>query len=434
MKKLAVVIIALLAVLVATSAFAAGSKLPKGKTIMVVVTETHITHWVPDPAAETEIIKTLVDHGYIVVDQEQFGINLYNDIARKLNEGDDDGALKLAMKAGAKVLIKGQAFSEWAGREESGMISCRARVETRAVQTADAKILAAADAVAGAIDMTEDIAGKLALKKAGQDVAEQYLGLREPNLPPPPNGDSRPIILIGTFTNRTNQWGSELPDLMRDYMTTAAYKTGKVRVVERSQLEQLTDEQKRGISGQVDNQTAASIGKLLGAGYVIIGSISQYHQDEGAVIKVPGLPVGVGSSSAKVAMDLRIVSTETAEVAGVASVDSTKTGVALGGGMLGDIFTLGGKKDTSALGRATRDCVDKAISKILEDVCIMACPSCGKQISASAKTCPYCGAKIECNQIWVCPECGYVGKPGEVYCPNHDKQVKLVSQKETKRN
>ena len=38
--------------------------------IMVVIPEWHISHWIPDPAAETAIIGALVDAGYRVVDQK----------------------------------------------------------------------------------------------------------------------------------------------------------------------------------------------------------------------------------------------------------------------------------------------------------------------------------------------------------------------------
>jgi len=44
------------------------------------------------------------------------------------------------------------------------------------------------------------------------------------------------------------------------------------RVVEREQIQKLTDEQNLGASGRVDPQTAAKVGKLVGAKYAVTGS------------------------------------------------------------------------------------------------------------------------------------------------------------------
>ncbi len=47
---------------------------------------------------------------------------------------------------------------------------------------------------------------------------------------------------------------------------------GTVRVVERERLQAVLDEQKLGQSGKIDRRTAARIGKLLGARYLVLGS------------------------------------------------------------------------------------------------------------------------------------------------------------------
>src|SRR5947209_5082414 len=45
-----------------------------------------------------------------------------------------------------------------------------------------------------------------------------------------------------------------------------------VRVVEREQLQAVLDEQKLSHSGKIDTRTAARIGKLLGARYLVLGT------------------------------------------------------------------------------------------------------------------------------------------------------------------
>lgn len=53
------------------------------------------------------------------------------------------------------------------------------------------------------------------------------------------------------------------------------HKTGKFKLIERSQLDAVLKEQKLGLSGAVDTETAARIGKVLGARLLLIGSVSK---------------------------------------------------------------------------------------------------------------------------------------------------------------
>jgi TolB-like protein len=51
------------------------------------------------------------------------------------------------------------------------------------------------------------------------------------------------------------------------------------RVVEREDIQRLLDEQNLGSSGRVDPQTAAKIGKLVGARYVVVGTFLDFYGD-----------------------------------------------------------------------------------------------------------------------------------------------------------
>jgi len=71
------------------------------------------------------------------------------------------------------------------------------------------------------------------------------------------------------------------------------------RVVEREQIQSLLDEQNLGAGGRVDPQTAAKIGKLVGARYIITGTFVDFYGD--------------------FRVDLRLVNTETSEIIKVES-------------------------------------------------------------------------------------------------------------------
>ncbi|MBM4139872.1 MAG: hypothetical protein FJ242_00030 [Nitrospira sp.] len=157
--------------------------------IMVVIPEVHLRMpKVPDPAGETEIVRTLIEAGYKLVDQQQVKKVRYNDVFDKAWKGDDEGALKIARKYDAEILIVGQAFSEFAGvtrvpsmRGMPGgdLISCRARVEAKAIRTDTGQIIATYGAHGSAADISENIAGKGALADAGRQVADYFVKMFE---------------------------------------------------------------------------------------------------------------------------------------------------------------------------------------------------------------------------------------------------------------
>src|SRR6266581_5630255 len=66
------------------------------------------------------------------------------------------------------------------------------------------------------------------------------------------------------------------------------------RVVEREEIQKLLEEQNLGASGRVDPQTAAKVGKLVGARYVVLGTFIDFYGD--------------------FRVDVRLVNTETSEI------------------------------------------------------------------------------------------------------------------------
>ena len=99
-------------------------------------------------------------------------------------------------------------------------------------------------------------------------------------------------------------------------------KTGRFRVIERQQLDQVLREQNLGDTGRIDPSTAASIGKILGVQLVVIGSVTEFGIDEKKA-KIPQVGKwkwtrGVGGKlvTGKSALTARLVDTTTAEILG----------------------------------------------------------------------------------------------------------------------
>jgi hypothetical protein len=145
--------------------------------VMITIPEFHITRVrVPDPAAETEFLKTFKTAGFKLIDKKQAEKVWKDDVIFKLEKEEDiQAAAALAFKIGAEILVIGEAFSE-AGQYMPSMggiqtISARARVEVKALRTDTAEILWADSAYGTGIDATEVVAGKKALQQAGKEVS-----------------------------------------------------------------------------------------------------------------------------------------------------------------------------------------------------------------------------------------------------------------------
>jgi curli biogenesis system outer membrane secretion channel CsgG len=142
--------------------------------VMVILPEFHITQRIPDPAAETEINRKLIEAGFQVVDAAMYAAikkqARFIDAAR-----DPKMAISLGKEFGADIVIYGEAFSESGISQGGKQVSCRARAEIKAVRTDNANIIAANGLEAGGIDNTEFVAAKVALRNAGGLVADYIL-------------------------------------------------------------------------------------------------------------------------------------------------------------------------------------------------------------------------------------------------------------------
>lgn len=123
----------------------AGQKLP---TVSVSISEQHLARRVTDPAAETEVAKTLGELGFV----------LYVPGAPTEPE----------------YRIIGEAFSEPALRR-GDFVSSRARVEIKVVESATGRILLQDRQTEIAVDLAEAVAAKTALQKAGCVLADRIV-------------------------------------------------------------------------------------------------------------------------------------------------------------------------------------------------------------------------------------------------------------------
>ncbi len=120
-------------------------------------------------ATETELTRRFVEAGFRVIDPKA-----YAKMRRVVDStGDLSQMAAVGLKMGANIIITGQTVSERTNTQ-GGMVSCRARLETRVVATEDGTILASNALSGGGIDVSEAVANKQAIQNASETMT-QYL-------------------------------------------------------------------------------------------------------------------------------------------------------------------------------------------------------------------------------------------------------------------
>jgi curli biogenesis system outer membrane secretion channel CsgG len=163
----------------------------------------------------------------------------------------------------------------------------------------------------------------------------------------------------------------DLGEGMAEMMTTALVESGKFKVLERQQIHDVIGEQDFGASGRVDPATAAKIGKVLGARYLLYGTVNEFEYsqagDAGGV-RIGGFRVGGSQAKAHIGMDVRVVDAVTSEVlfSTRSTADASRTGFKVG--YSGSDFGANlGTFQKTPLGEATRTAIQDAVAKMVRD-------------------------------------------------------------------
>ena len=174
---------------------------------------------------------------------------------------------------------------------------------------------------------------------------------------------SKPTIGVADFRNDSAAawWyggaGSDLSSMLTNELAT----TEKFRVVERSKLEHVLNEQDLAASGRVAKGTAAKVGKLTGAQYLVLGTVSSYQENTsggGGGLNFHGFSVGGHKQDAYMAVDLRVVDTTTGDVMFTRTVEARSSSYGMhGSGYVGGMSGGLGKYEKTPAGKAIRACL-----------------------------------------------------------------------------
>ncbi len=177
-------------------------------------------------------------------------------------------------------------------------------------------------------------------------------------------------IAVVEFENKSDYGRYNVGQGMSDMLTTALVKSGRFQVIERQALEKVMKEQKLGLTGAVTPQSAAQIGKILGVEVICVGSVSEFGEKKEKTgigsKKVGGL--GLKKTTARVAVDVRLINTTTAEIITAESVakESSKRGISVATQEFH--FGTGADFDKTLVGKATREAINEIVHLVTESM------------------------------------------------------------------
>ena len=176
----------------------------------------------------------------------------------------------------------------------------------------------------------------------------------------------KPRIGVLRFTNNvgnlpwwtgTARVGRELGDMLSSELVS----TKAFQVLERAEIDAVLREQDFSASGQIDPATRVQMGKIKGARYLIAGTVSAFEggtSGAGARVRIKGISLGGKKTKAYIAVDVKVIDSETGEIIDTRTIEAETKGTAFGAGLnLRDFSLAGGAHKKTAVGKAIRACV-----------------------------------------------------------------------------
>lgn len=173
----------------------------------------------------------------------------------------------------------------------------------------------------------------------------------------------KPTIGVAEFSNTSGAawWSGGMGWELSGTVSNELASTEKFTVVERNKLEKVLDEQDLGASGRIKSGTAAKIGKMTGAQYLVFGTVTSYEEDvsgtDGGISFGP-ISIGGKKENAYISVDLRVVDTTSGEIAYSRSIEANSSGGGLNfGASWGGFGGNMGNFEKTPAGKAVRACV-----------------------------------------------------------------------------
>lgn len=167
-------------------------------------------------------------------------------------------------------------------------------------------------------------------------------------------------IAVMPFTDGANSGYSQgVCAYATNGLITELVKNKNYEVVERTRMQNILAEQGIGLSGAMDSSTAVKVGKLLGADYVVFGSVDD------ASIKSSGF-MFVNQQSAIVKLSMRIIDNATGAI--LFSEKSSGKVSKLGGVLPVAVPVVGSVNYSESIDGSVAEAADEAVVKLADKI------------------------------------------------------------------
>jgi curli biogenesis system outer membrane secretion channel CsgG len=181
--------------------------------------------------------------------------------------------------------------------------------------------------------------------------------------PPLAAADDEIRVGVLRFTNQTaaGWWSGSVATELQDMLASELVSTRAFSVLERKEIDAVLGEQDLSASDRVSSSTKVKMKKLKGAQYLIAATVSAYEEDTSGKkggIAFKGVSLGGGKNKAYMAVDLKVIDTETGEIVDARTIEANAKGSALGAGLSLRNFSVGGESyQKTPTGKAIRACI-----------------------------------------------------------------------------
>lgn len=173
----------------------------------------------------------------------------------------------------------------------------------------------------------------------------------------------KPTLGVLRFTNKTGAawWRGSVGQDLQDMLSSELVSTKSFQVLERKEIDKVIGEQVFSESGMIDESTKVKIGNLKAAKYLVAGTVSAYEEQtsgSGGGFGFMGFTIGGKKDKAYIAVDLKVISTETSEIVDARTIEasSESSGLSIGGGFGFFSGNLANYEKTPT-GKAIRACI-----------------------------------------------------------------------------
>jgi curli biogenesis system outer membrane secretion channel CsgG len=173
----------------------------------------------------------------------------------------------------------------------------------------------------------------------------------------------KPSLGVLRFTNNVagiEWWNSQVADELADLLTAELINPRAFRVLERNEIGAVLSEQDLSASGRVDKNTLVKMKQIEGAKFLIAGTISAFEKSgaKGGKIRFKGISLGLNKSKTYIAVDVKIIDTETGEIVDARTIEANAKSKAIAAGLnLQNFSVAGGQAKKTPTGKAIRACI-----------------------------------------------------------------------------